>query len=99
MKYVKLNTAGLHQVVLNWIFLICSSLNNAKVRSTTQYEELYRIVSAYGDLTLSWDNFLFLNVTGRNEWTSTLASPNNSFFYPSASLSYVFSDHFKMPPG
>lgn len=73
------------------------TLNNAKIRSTNQYDELYRIVSAYGDFTISWDNFLFLNATGRNEWTSTLKRPNNSFFYPSLSLSYVFSDQFKMP--
>jgi hypothetical protein len=73
------------------------TLNNAKVRTTTQFEERYRIVSGYGDLLLSYDNFLFLNVTGRNEWTSTLSSDNNSFFYPSASLSYVFSDHLTMP--
>lgn len=70
------------------------SLNNAKVRATNQYEEDYRIVSAFGDLSLSWDNYLFLNVTGRNDWTSTLARGNNSFFYPSVSLSYVFTDHF-----
>ncbi len=73
------------------------TLNNAKVRGTTQSEEKYRIVSAYGDLTLGWSNYLFLNVTGRNEWSSTLASGNNSFFYPSASLSYVFSDHIVLP--
>lgn len=73
------------------------TLNNAKVRTTTQFEERYRIVSGYGDLLLSYDDFLYLNVTGRNEWTSTLSSDNNSFFYPSASLSYVFSDHLKMP--
>ena len=73
------------------------SLNNAKIRTNSQYKELYRIVSAYGALSLSYDNFLFLDATGRNEWTSTLASPNNSFFYPSLSLSYVFSDHLKMP--
>ena len=73
------------------------SLNNAKVRTTNQYESQYRIVSAYGDLTLGWNNFLFLDITGRNEWTSTLASPNNSFFYPSASLSWVVSDMLGMP--
>jgi len=73
------------------------TLNNAKVRTNTQYEQQYRIVSAYGSLGFSWDNYLFLDVTGRNEWTSTLERPNNSFFYPSASLSYVFSDQFKMP--
>lgn len=73
------------------------TLNNAKTRTNTQYKELYRIVSAYGSLSLNYDNFLFLDATGRNEWTSTLASPNNTFFYPSLSLSYVFSDHLKMP--
>ncbi len=73
------------------------TLNNAKVRTNSQYKELYRIISAYGALSLSYDNFLFLDATGRNEWTSTLAAPNNSFFYPSLSLSYVFSDHLKMP--
>ena len=73
------------------------SLNNSQVRNTDQYEEDYRIVSGYGDLSASWDNFLFLNVTGRNDWTSTLARGNNSFFYPSVSLSYVFTDHFFKP--
>ena len=73
------------------------TINNSKVRSTNQYEEQYRIVSAYGDVSLGWDNFLFLNITGRNDWSSSLAPGNNSFFYPSASLSYVFSDHFKVP--
>ncbi len=73
------------------------SLNNAKTRTTTQYLEDYRIVSAFGDLTLSYNNFLFLNVTGRNDWSSTLDPEFNSFFYPSASLSYVFTDHLKAP--
>lgn len=71
------------------------TLNNTKVRSTTQYDEEYRIVSAYGDLTLSYNNYLFLNITGRNDWSSSLAPQYNSYFYPSASLSYVFSDHLK----
>ncbi len=73
------------------------SLNNAKVRTTSQYLEDYRIVSAFGDLTLEYDNFLFLNVTGRNDWSSTLDPEFNSFFYPSVSLSYVFTDHLKRP--
>ena len=92
IKYSRLLSSGSELDVPDLL-----SLNNAKVRSTEQYESLYRIVSAYGDLTLSWANYLFLDVTGRNEWTSTLASPNNSFFYPSASLSYIFSDQIKMP--
>lgn len=92
IKYSSLTSSGSELDVPDLL-----SLNNAKVRSTTQFEQLYRIISAYGDLTLSWDNYLFLDVTGRNEWTSTLERPNNTFFYPSASLSYVFSDHLTMP--
>lgn len=73
------------------------SLNNAKTRTTSQYLEDYRIVSAFGDITLSYDNFLFLNATGRNDWSSTLDPEFNSFFYPSVSLSYIFSENFKTP--
>lgn len=73
------------------------SLNNAKIRTASQYLEDYRIVSAFGDLTFSYDNFLFLNLTGRNDWSSTLDPQFNSFFYPSASLSYIFSENFKLP--
>ncbi|MDQ6758143.1 MAG: SusC/RagA family TonB-linked outer membrane protein [Bacteroidota bacterium] len=73
------------------------SINNAKTRSSSQYLEDYRIVSAFGDLTLSYKNFLFFNVTGRNDWSSTLDPEFNSFFYPSASLSYVFTDNLKVP--
>lgn len=73
------------------------SLNNAKVRTNTQYLEDYRIVSAFGDLTVGYDNFLFLNVTGRNDWSSTLDPQFNSFFYPSASLSYIFTENFTAP--
>ena len=38
--------------------------------------------------------YLYLNVTGRNDWTSTIPVPNNSFFYPSVSTSVIFSDAF-----
>jgi TonB-linked SusC/RagA family outer membrane protein len=91
-KYSRLSATGSELDVPTLL-----SINNAKVRNTTEYEELYRIVSAYGDITLGWKNFLFLNATARNDWSSTLPSGYNSFFYPSASLSYVFSDHLKLP--
>ncbi|TXH20651.1 MAG: TonB-dependent receptor [Chitinophagaceae bacterium] len=71
------------------------SINNAKIRTTSQWEEQYRIVSLFGDLSLSYSNFLFLNITGRNDWSSSLVAPNNKFFYPSASASYVFTEHLK----
>jgi len=45
---------------------------------------------------LGYKNYLFLDVTGRNDWSSTLGVGNYSFFYPSASLSYVLTDAFKV---
>ncbi len=50
------------------------------------------IVALYGDVTLGYQNYLFLNLTGRNDWSSTLPIESRSYFYPAASLSFVFSD-------
>jgi len=73
------------------------TLNNTKVRTNTQYVEQYRIVSAFGEFTADWDNKLFFTVTGRNDWSSALAKGNNSYFYPSVSLSGVVSDMVNLP--
>ncbi|MCO6498293.1 MAG: SusC/RagA family TonB-linked outer membrane protein [Chitinophagaceae bacterium] len=73
------------------------SLDNAKIQNTSQYDESYRIIGAYAEVTASYNNYLYLTLTGRNDWTSSLERDNRSFFYPSASLSYIFSDMFKMP--
>ena len=50
-----------------------------------------KIVGLFGDLRLEYKNALFLNITGRNDWSSTLPADNRSFFYPSFNLSYVLS--------
>ena len=50
-----------------------------------------KIVGLFGDLRLEYKNTIFLNITGRNDWSSTLPSENRSFFYPSFNLSYVLS--------
>ncbi|MGN6615622.1 MAG: SusC/RagA family TonB-linked outer membrane protein, partial [Ilyomonas sp.] len=73
------------------------SLDNAHHVTNSTYREKYRIIGLYGDLTLSYNNYLYLTLTGRNDWTSSLEKDNRSFFYPSASLSYVFSQHLTMP--
>ncbi|ARS37340.1 SusC/RagA family TonB-linked outer membrane protein [Pontibacter actiniarum] len=51
-----------------------------------------RIIGVWGDLGLSYKEYLFLNVTGRNDWSSTLPVDNRSFFYPSVSAGFVFTD-------
>ena len=52
--------------------------------------------SALGSVNLSYKNFLFLSVTGRNDWSSALPKDNLSFFYPSISTGFVFSDAFNI---
>ncbi len=50
------------------------------------------INSFYGMVNLSWRNLLYLDITGRNDWSSALSPGYNSYFYPSVSLSAILSD-------
>lgn len=60
----------------------------------TNYYTRKRINSLYGMAQFSYRNFVFLDVTGRNDWSSTLAKGHNSYFYPSVSTSFLLSDIF-----
>ena len=51
-----------------------------------------RLLSVLGSLNVNYADMLYLNVTGRNDWSSTLPTQNNSFFYPSVSLGFVFTE-------
>lgn len=61
----------------------------------------YEINSFYGLASLEFKNYLYLDLTARQDWSSVLATPtrtdNVGFFYPSASLSFIMSDAFKFP--
>ncbi|MFN0292319.1 SusC/RagA family TonB-linked outer membrane protein [Pedobacter helvus] len=61
----------------------------------------YRINSFYAAASFAYKNYLFLDITGRQDWNSTLATltrtDNVGFFYPSASMSFVASDYWKLP--
>jgi TonB-linked SusC/RagA family outer membrane protein len=51
-----------------------------------------RNIGVFGDVTLSFKDYLFLNVTGRNDWSSSLPIENRSYFYSATSLSVVLTD-------
>lgn len=51
----------------------------------------------FGSLRLNYRDYLFLDATGRNDWTSTLPTGNNSYFYPSVGVGFVFSDALNLP--
>ncbi|HLS95249.1 MAG TPA: SusC/RagA family TonB-linked outer membrane protein [Sphingobacterium sp.] len=82
-------------------FIISGVHNTGNVAAGTRtfrkdYSE-YQVKSIYGMADFAYRDFLFLSLTGRNDWFSTLNPSNNSYFYPSASLSYVFTDHLELP--
>lgn len=54
-----------------------------------------RVESLFGIISLSWKNMVFIDVTGRNDWSSTLAPGNNSYFYPSVGGSVILSEAFR----
>ena len=71
------------------------SIDNADNENKTysNYRSTRRIYSFFGEASVSYDDYIFLNGTARNDWSSTLSKENRSFFYPSVSGSFVFS-HF-----
>jgi TonB-linked SusC/RagA family outer membrane protein len=66
-----------------------SSIKPAVAQSNTERKSY----SLYASLEASYKNILYLTLTGRNDWTSTLPIGNNSYFYPSASISGVVLDN------
>lgn len=64
--------------------------------SQTLYKKIIR--SSFGSLSLGYDGWLYLDVTARNDWSSTLPKNNNSYFYPSFGSSFIFTDAFKIDP-
>lgn len=54
-----------------------------------QSRSLERLAAGYGEVVLDYDNFLYLTLAARNDWSSTVEKENQSLFYPSASLSFI----------
>jgi TonB-linked SusC/RagA family outer membrane protein len=96
-KYIK-DELRANELQYPQIFTLANSKN---VLTALPFSSEYNINSFYGLGTFSYKNYLFLDITGRNDWNSVLATPtstdNVSFFYPSINFSAVFSDMFKMP--
>lgn len=70
--------------------------NSPTALNATENRYVQEINTVYGLVNLSYKNYLFLDLSGTNDWSSTLRPTNWSYFYPSASLSFVFTDAFDM---
>lgn len=81
-----LNTPG--------VYSLANGVSNALVNTTIKKK---RVNSLYFMANLAYQEMLFLDVTGRNDWSSTLPRKNRSFFYPSVSLSAVVNSITRLP--
>ena len=57
--------------------------------TTTDSRTLQRSYALFASASFNYKDYLFLNLTGRNDWTSKLALDGNNFFYPSAGISFI----------
>jgi len=73
------------------------NLNNAIDFEQSNYFVRYRNLAVYADVTMGYNNYFYLTVQGRNDWTSTLPEQNRSYFFPSLSLSWIVSDMIDLP--
>ena len=71
-----------------------ASVDPALTSSTYKSKQ---VNSVWGRFSASWKSAVFVDVTGRNDWSSTLAADARSYFYPSVSGSVVLSELFEMP--
>ena len=90
MNNMRVSTNG-GLVTENWF-----DLNASRYTASSTLQRMELLKTGYmGTLSLGWDNYLFLELTGRQERSSTLK--DQSFFYPSANHSCLFSNAFRMP--
>ena len=81
--------------VTNFYIRDLYTISNGATKTPSQGYSRKKVNSLYGTLTLSFKDYLFLNVTGRNDWFSTLNPNSNSYLYPSVSGSFLFTQAFK----
>ena len=89
MQSYRSNTSLAESLVVDRDYRLSNSVDRPKVTSIRRQKS---INSFYGLISASWRNMIFLDVTGRNDWSSTLAPGNNSYFYPSVGVSFLLDE-------
>lgn len=89
-----LNTETQNGITVPGFYSISASVDPVK-STPSAYKK--QVNSLYAKAGISYGNFAFVDLTGRNDWSSTLAANQRSYFYPSISGSLVFSELVKLP--
>ena len=87
----KINTINASGLAFPYLYNPGAATTNNAVTTSPRKD----VRSVYGSLELAFRSFLFLNITDRNDWSSTIPIDNNSYNYPSANASWVFTENFK----
>jgi len=82
------NAATSGGLIVPNLYSINNSAEQASINTTLTDK---RVNSAFGSVSLGYDEFIFLDFAARNDWSSTLPEQHNSYFYPSATGSFIFS--------
>ncbi|HEX7906336.1 MAG TPA: SusC/RagA family TonB-linked outer membrane protein [Chitinophagaceae bacterium] len=87
----KVNTINASGLAFPYLYNPGAATTNNAVTTSPRKD----VRSVYGSLEFSYKNFLFVNVTDRNDWSSTIPIDKNSYNYPSVNASYIFSENLK----
>jgi TonB-linked SusC/RagA family outer membrane protein len=74
------------------------TISNGQIKNPDYLFNKKKVNSLYGSVELSYNDYLFLNLTARNDWFSTLNPKSNSYLYPSINGSFIFSDIITSKP-
>lgn len=88
-NYYKSNYTRVNELTVDGVY---NTGNNASPNLNESAIAESEMNSVFSAATLGYKNVIFLDITGRNDWSSTLPKENNSFFYPSAAVSAVVSE-------
>ncbi|MCW5925107.1 MAG: SusC/RagA family TonB-linked outer membrane protein [Saprospiraceae bacterium] len=88
------NTTTANALVVPGLFNFSNADGDVNV---SQRLERLRVNSLLGNISFGFFNFIYLDVAGRNDWSSTLPAANRSYFYPSTNLSLVLSEKLRIP--
>lgn len=87
------NTAA--SLVIPQLYTISNGVPGTITYSSSWYKKA--VYSVYGMASIDYKGYAYLDLTGRNDWSSTLPAANRSYFYPSASLSLLVSEMVTLP--